>query len=252
MPTRSASISLSRVKLICCCADDTLGGRDAALHRLAAADGAEQDRREDRGRGGHGLLALGADLAGDVVLRDVRDFVRHDARQLRLGGGRQHQALVQEHEAAGHGEGVDRGVLDDEELEVPPAVGALRGEPLPDRLQVLADLRVLDERVLVAQLARHHGAQAVLIGVRDDRRRRDCPCRAGPSRHVGVPSTIGLDAGGSAAKATPVAVRKRGDREEYEEGAHGYSLTALDGLKFPYVYRRLQARPQPSDTQGYT
>ena len=87
---------------------EALGGRDAALQRLAAADGAEQDGREDGGGGGQALLALRADLARDVVLRDVRDFVRHDARQLRLGGGREHQALVQEDEAAGHGEGVDR------------------------------------------------------------------------------------------------------------------------------------------------
>ena len=84
----------------------------------------EQDRREHRRGGGHGLLALRADLARDVVLRDVRDFVRHDARQLRLAAGGEHQALVDEDEAAGHREGVDRGVLDDEELEISAAVGA--------------------------------------------------------------------------------------------------------------------------------
>ena len=37
---------------------------------------------------------------------------------------------------------------------------------------------------------------------------------------VGRPRTIGLDAGGSAANAAPVAVRKAAT-SEYEEGAHG-------------------------------
>ena len=79
---------------------DTLGGGDAALHRLPAADGAEQDRRQQRGRGGDALLLLVADHARDVMLRDVRGLVRHDARQLRFGRTGEHRSRVDEHEPA--------------------------------------------------------------------------------------------------------------------------------------------------------
>jgi len=108
-----------------------------------------------------------ADLARDVVLGDVRDLVRHDARQLRLGGGGEEQALMDEDEAARDGEGVDAVVLDHEEVEVAPAHGALRGQLLPEALQVVGDLRVVHEGALVTQLPAHHLPEPVLIAVRD-------------------------------------------------------------------------------------
>jgi len=83
-----------------------------------------------------------------------------DARELRFARAGEHQAIVQEHEAARHGERVDAVVLDHEVLEVPASVGTLRSEPLPHRIHVLADFRVLEQRVWSAQLVRHHRPEA--------------------------------------------------------------------------------------------
>src|SRR2546430_15709531 len=43
--------------------------------------------------------------------------------------------------------------------------------PYTTLFRSLADFRVLEQRVLVAQLVRHHRPEAVLIGVRQDRSR---------------------------------------------------------------------------------
>ena len=154
MPTRSASDSLSRVKLICCCAAMPWAAAMPPSTAWPPPAAPEEDRRQHRGRGGQCLLALRAQLAGDVVLRDVRDFVRHHARELRLAGGGENQSLVDEDEAAGHGEGVDAvESLMTKNWKSWPAVGALRGQALADGLDVLAHLRVLEQRVLIAQLA---------------------------------------------------------------------------------------------------
>ena len=86
MPTRSASHSLSRVKLIWCCTASPWAATMRAFGGLAAAgERAEQDGADHGGRGGQALLRLVGEHARDVVLRDVRGLVRHDARELRLG-----------------------------------------------------------------------------------------------------------------------------------------------------------------------
>src|SRR6185312_8744426 len=98
MPTRSASASLSREKLICCWAAGPWP-IIVPLDRLPAAapaESSEDDGSEHRGRGGDGLLSLGVHLLEDMVLGDVRDFVRHDPGQLRFTAGGQDQSVVDE------------------------------------------------------------------------------------------------------------------------------------------------------------
>jgi len=253
MPTRSASSSLSReadadaigLQLVVAREIDLvlrshpLGSDDAALDRLPAADRPEEDRRQQGRRGGEALLLLVADHARDVVLRDVRGLVRHDARELRLARGGEHQAVVDEHEPARDGKRVDAGVLDHEVLEAPPAFGALGSEPQADPAHVFADFGILEQRVLITQLPGDHGPEAVFIRVRQHRRRR--------ASHVGQ-----VGAGRRGAQGERRRGRRlirggcggeggQGGRDERRKQAHDRSLTATGGPEFLHGYRRLQA-----------
>ncbi len=117
------------------------------------------------------------DLADDVVLGHVGDFVRHHARQLGFVAGREDETVIDEHVAARHGERIDLTVLDGKELEAAAAVRALRGELRADAVQVLADLGVLDQPVLVAQLLGDHGPVLQLLVLRHDGLRRAAQIR---------------------------------------------------------------------------
>ncbi len=132
---------------------DALCGGHAAFYGLSAAtaaDGAKNDCGQDRRCRGDGLLTLRFDCADRVMLGDVRDFVRHDARQLRLVTACQHEAIVDEYESARQRERIDHGILHCEELKAAAAVGTLGRELRADAVQVLVDFRIFDERVLIA------------------------------------------------------------------------------------------------------
>jgi len=58
--------------------------------------------------------------------------VRQHSGQLRFVVRGQHQSVLHEHEAGSDREGVDFGILDEEELEMPGALGSLRTQPLSD------------------------------------------------------------------------------------------------------------------------
>src|SRR5579862_2891571 len=141
--------------------DGTLGGLAAAAERT------EHDRPDQGCDRGQALLRLIRDHARDVVLGDVRGLVRHHAGELRLRGGCENQPAIDEYEAAGHRERVDGLVLDGEIVEVLPTHRALGGEALADPVDVFVDLRILDERVLIAQLMRHHCPELVLLRLRE-------------------------------------------------------------------------------------
>ena len=52
-----------------------------------------------------------------MSLAQVRNLVRHDRREFVLGDGVLKQATVHTDDSAGHGEGVDGGVIDDDQLD---------------------------------------------------------------------------------------------------------------------------------------
>ena len=154
---------------------------------------------------------------------------------------------MNEDEAARHGERVDLVVLDHEEVEVTPAIGALRGEPLADGLDVLGDLRVFDERVLLAQLVRHHRAQAVLIAVRDH-----LLARAAQVRQVRAGGRGAQDDGRGAlaspsAKATAETVRRavpiRTSRERMVEFRPPRAATSFPTITDAYKRVGLSLKP---------
>jgi hypothetical protein len=88
-----------------------------------------------------------------VSLRDVCGFVRQHRSEFGLVLGGQNQAGVHADETTGHGEGVDGRIVDDEKSEVLLRIVAARHQPLAQRLDVFADLRIVHEGQRAARLA---------------------------------------------------------------------------------------------------
>jgi len=90
---------------------------------------------------------LRGDHARDVVLGDVGDFVGHHAGQLGFALCGKQQTGVHADVAARHGEGVDAGIVDDEEIEFALVARA-------DRDQLVAELVEIGFDFGVVQIAR--------------------------------------------------------------------------------------------------
>ena len=127
--------------------------------------------RESSERHQHRILLRG-ECARDVVLRHVGDFVRQHARELRFRLREQDQAGVDADEAAGQRERIDLRIGHREELEVLLDVGRSRDQPVPELVQVVVDLGIVDIAAARAELAHDRLAELPLlrrreIGLRD-------------------------------------------------------------------------------------
>jgi len=78
-----------------------------------------------------------------MVPGHVRDLVGQDRGQLRLALCREQQTGVHPDKSARHREGIDGVVLDHEELEVQARVGIHCGQAVPQRTDVVRQLRVV-------------------------------------------------------------------------------------------------------------
>ncbi len=107
------------------------------------------------------------DRARDMVLRDVRDFVREHARELGFGLGEQDEPGVDADEAAGQRERVDLRIRHAEELEVLLDVRRRRDEPVSELVQVVVDLGIIDVAAARAHLAHDRFAELALLGGRE-------------------------------------------------------------------------------------
>jgi len=125
-----------------------LGDRDRAQH-------GQQDR--------HAVALRAFDAAQHVRLGHVRDLVSQHAGHLVLGVRHQHQSGIDADVAAHGGKGVDLAVLHHEEGEVLPGVVAGGGKPVAQPAQPGVDQRILEDVVVVAQLAQHHLAIRLLV-----------------------------------------------------------------------------------------
>ena len=202
MPTRSASFSFARVKLIYCCMAAPVRHGDAAERGVAGAGGgADQDGREDGRHGGDALPPLRADSARDVPLRDVRDFVGEYAGELRFVARGQHQSVVHADESAGQRERVDGVVVHEEERETLCRIaGGLGDDARPQRLQIFSGLGVFDDLALVTQLAHDLQPDVELVVERER--------RGGRAADVGQVVAIST-ARRTAATPAPTAARRR-------------------------------------------
>ena len=82
-----------------------------------------------------------------MALGDVRLLVAHDARQFALVVGRQQQTGIDADDATGHREGVDARVADHQEAEVRRRRRPLRRQFPADAVDVVGNLRILDQIV---------------------------------------------------------------------------------------------------------
>ena len=206
--------------------------------------------RQARQRQQHRVLLVG-DHARHVPLRDVRDFVREHACELRLVLREQDETGVDADVAAGQRKGVDLRVGHREELEVLLGVVRRRHEPVPELVQVVVDLRVLQIAALRADLADDRLADlAFLRGRERDLRRvaeigqrwagaplRRVRAAAVPPRcRWPVPAAASSERdrrrspGGSCAAAMPT--RRQGRRGRAREG-RGHDGNASGGRRRP-------------------
>ena len=125
----------------------------ACLHGVTVARrDPGQNRAQHQCRRQDALPLTGMDGPRDVPLRDVRDLVGQHAGEFVFIAGRIDQAGMHTDVAAGQGEGIDIGIVDDEEREALAAVVGLRGNAVAHFVDVLGDLRVFDDPPAKANL----------------------------------------------------------------------------------------------------
>lgn len=192
-----------------------LGGADARHrgHGCLAVAGAGCDEVAEHRSDGQGLIArLAGDLAGDVVLGDVTDFVRQYGGQFALALRGENQAGVDAHMSAGQGKGVELPGGHGKELEgFPGCVWVGLDQASSKVFQVSIDLRVVEPLAAGAQ-ALHALCSKRLFHLRADDRSR---CFAQFRQLCGI---------GDAAE-------KQGDGEALQAKArvHGNDGNAADG-----------------------
>ena len=147
------------ILIVACEVDLLLRGRTlrdchGPLQRVATAAGGAEDHGAEHQRGRQDALpAVGMHGPRNVTLGDVGDLVCDDAGQLVLVSSGLDQARVHADVAAGQGEGVDVGVVHDEECERVVSVISLRGDAVADIVDVLGDLRIFDDCTAEANIA---------------------------------------------------------------------------------------------------
>ncbi|MEO6186984.1 MAG: hypothetical protein ABIP38_08430 [Steroidobacteraceae bacterium] len=144
-------------------------GNDARHGFGIAGDGAHENRPEHGRQRGEAAATLRLYRTRNVPLHHVADFVRHHARQFRLGIGEQHQSRMHGNEATWQCKCVDAAVAHSEEGQALFALLGLDTNPAPQSLQVVGGFRIFQYQVLVAQVAHDHATDLVLICAADDR-----------------------------------------------------------------------------------
>ena len=147
-----------------------LGRGDCGDSRIAAAcrgghDAGEQGRHQ---RQLHALLVFHP--AGEVALDEVTQLMGHDRRVFGFGLRLEEQPAIDPDHPAGRGEGVDLGILDQDEDQAVVLQVAGLGQLVDGLLDELLELRIVDGRDLAAQHAQPGAAHLKLLLGRDDRR----------------------------------------------------------------------------------
>jgi len=159
--------------------------------RAAGSCSAERDGSQQKTGHWQGHLVRSLDHAGKVALPDMRDLVSQDRGQFALCLCLEYEAAMDADIAIGTSEGVDAGVLDGKKGEISSAGITVPCELVPDRLQVGADERIIDDITVRAHVAHEGaselgfeaGAQMAPRGVAhvgqgqvDGQSRLECPC----------------------------------------------------------------------------
>ena len=117
-------------------------------------NGAERERE---------VAALAFNHAGNVALRDVTHFVRHDAGELAFALCGDDGAGMDGNVAAGEREGVERVVLDGKEKEVVGARARMAHELVAETPEIIHDLRIGKISRIRPHLRHQLRAEAVFV-----------------------------------------------------------------------------------------
>ncbi len=98
-----------------------------------------------------------------MSLAQVRNLVRHDRREFVLGDGVLKQATVHTDDSAGHGEGVDGGVIDDDQLDAAVLKFAMLHQFEDEALEIAVEQWVGCDGRLSPKAAEPHATQLVLV-----------------------------------------------------------------------------------------
>src|SRR3974390_3040819 len=104
-----------------------------------------------------------------MTLDDVAGLMRDDAGELRLVVGRQNEPAVDADDAAEGREGIDDGFAQDVISKILSLVMRLRGQPHAELLDIVRNLRILEDRVLITQLLQRHSPDLILLSLADER-----------------------------------------------------------------------------------
>ncbi|MCY1358410.1 hypothetical protein D9M69_449460 [compost metagenome] len=147
-----------------------LGGHDRR-HACVTGAGRRRDYAGEHRRHDGDLHALlGLDAAGEVALRQVRQFVGQHRGVLGLGGGIEEEAAVDADDAAGGGEGVELRAVEQHEFQAPVLQLAGLGQAVDTGFDIVFQLRVVELRHLAAQQAQPGAAELVFLFRGDDGR----------------------------------------------------------------------------------
>ena len=150
-----------------------LATNDRRLRRVGAGGAARhQQAQQHRRHAQRAAARVGGHAARDVAPRDVRQLMRQHRGQLVGCGGQRHQPQVNADKSAGQRKGVDRAVAHQEGLvgeqlfgvgaDVTARPGCLH-QRLPQRLQVVEQLRVVDVVGVAPDLAHDLFAGALFL-----------------------------------------------------------------------------------------
>jgi hypothetical protein len=147
-----------------------LGAGNHADTRIASATGGQHDAGQQCSHHRQLHALLGFDAAGEVALRQVRQFVGQYRGVFAFGLSVEEQAAVDPDDATRRGEGVELAAVDQDELQAPVLQLAGLGQLVHAGLDVVLELRVVELVDLAAQQAQPGAAQLVLLLWRNDRR----------------------------------------------------------------------------------
>jgi hypothetical protein len=134
-----------------------LRDNDTGLRGITVSRGnPRQDSAQHECRRQDALALAGMDRSRDMALRNVRNLMREDAGELVFVAGGVEEARVDADVASGECEGIDVGIVDDEERKFLAAVVRLCRNPAADFIDVLGNHGVFDHKVRQAELC-HDG-----------------------------------------------------------------------------------------------
>ncbi len=144
------------------------GGRLGAGDHADASARGQHDTGQERGHHRQLHALLGFHAAGEVALRQVRQFVGQHRGILALGLGVEEQSAVDSDDAAGRGEGVELAAVDEDEFQAAVLQLAGFGQLVHAGLDVVLELWIVELIDLATQQTQPSATELVFLLRRND------------------------------------------------------------------------------------